>query len=1512
MNIPRNYNGNIVYDNISNNSIVITTSSSLGSIYMNNGILVNNKDSPEFTSFSGILYYKDNVLSSTDTLEANQLIFTDKNKNLQQYQIPINSIIYTDSNNKLSGGKISPKQIICTNDDNAVYGISLQSNSLLYVDINKNLSQLQLESNQIISTDSRKGGLQGYNLSANNILYTNENAEISQLNYKKNQIISTDGHGKLQGYNLSKNNILYTNEDGEISQLKYDKNQIIITDGSGNLSTYPLNGNKILYVANNQLTELDILENKNMLLYINNSNTLSTLSLSNNQIITTDSNNILKGFNLSANTIIYTDSNSSISQINFKSNQIISTDGYGKLQGYNLSANSIIYTNNSGNINQTSLNANSIMYTSDNNKIQFIPINNGGILNTYSFDGNTVSVTNPQITDKIVLNNCEIVNNNNERIQDNYLIYGKPWNNGGLSNIIIPKTELSYDYYYIINGRDGNVNISSTSQIYTDLYDKEYNNNIINTTANPILFNAIPICTSSDNKNMILNVLVPHDYATGNYYINSDGENNFSLKLFDNGSILPSDLAVQDSGTTTFNYRTQDILTVGTNVQKNAADEEFYHLTRSEKELKFPYLSGSGWKDLMFVNFLNSNNCSVTTNMNYNGPLVVGTSGIINKVTLGTNKKYILTNSCFSQLTVDGSDLQIDNTQKINLKYILQKNNNTITQINDDNINAGILHTNDQGDITFTQLESTDIPDNTITNDKIQNNTITATKIKDSTITADKIYDKTITSDKIALKSITGDNIADSTITAAKIATSTITGSNLYFADSLKSTDWSNIIIDNNNYFIKNQNNVLNTSSKYGVFDYHGNIKSLTANLITSGTMHGDRISQGTLQFNLLNTKFNRTSNFKMILVNSSNSFFSSVSSLTNGNYGVLDYQGNIVTLNAGRITSGTFGSNRIANGVITSNHLSASSVTGLKLSLSSQLTNSNWSNIIIDSSNKLIKRNNVLNTSSKYGVLDYQGKIASLDASLITTGRFGVDRIPELSANKITSDTIGVDRIPELPAGKITSDTFNVARIPSLPAGKITSGTFGVDRIADGAITGGKLSLNNSARSGTWNNILLDNNNNLIKTSANVTNYGVFAKNGNVTTLNSDVLNSVGLKFFTPTTDEGKIDESSYLATRFIIYTGNFYDIPFSLDYYQIFNYKNITDSANILYDFKTGLNSLWIPDGTNGTSQINEPVNTTYTTLYNILKSNINTTNKYLRFKTSLYIDSIEFPAGNPNYKSIINNNAQSYDLSILSNVNSKFKLIIGVYTNIYTLTNNINSENKNVILIDDKLLVDDKSNFTLLGYIFVDMTQINGNKIQLNKEYNFDSTINYDYKIDTSTLKDNIIPSVITFKPLYYINAGLKISSLFYSELDNDIQNFLNNISFNDNMFSLRVGVDVFIKYDTSQIIYENNQLKFNKNSFTIDNNFTLMNTNNIQIYTFKNNANIDTTDSKFIIVKNVASEPIEKNIKLNLKPTTRYSQIIYTNPLSNKIDYKFSLFSIDLTVTDYVGEYPSIIQ
>ena len=74
----------------------------------------------------------------------------------------------------------------------------------------------------------------------------------------------------------------------------------------------------------------------------------------------------------------------------------------------------------------------------------------------------------------------------------------------------------------------------------------------------------------------------------------------------------------------------------------------------------------------------------------------------------------------------------------------------------------------------------------------------------------------------------------------------------------------------------------------------------------------------------------------------------------------------------------------------------------------------------------------NVIGSVSPLGEVD----IPDLQASKITRGVFGLDRIPVMSLEKIPLLT--ADKIPDLSANKITSDELSLDRIPNITAAKL------------------------------------------------------------------------------------------------------------------------------------------------------------------------------------------------------------------------------------------------------------------------------------------------------------------------------------------------------------------------------------------------------------------------------------------------------------------------------------------
>lgn len=836
------------------------------------------------------------------------------------------------------------------------------------------------------------------------------------------------------------------------------------------------------------------------------------------------------------------------------------------------------------------LSGNTLIYTNVESTLSQINIS-GGVLNTYKFDDNSVDTSNadPSFTDKIVLNNCEIVDDSNQRINKNYLIYGNS-SKHGLSPIELDTPSNNYEYYYIVNDLNNNVNISTASQIYTNLY-----NTVVNQESIIPRISAIPICNSTDNQHLSLSLIIPQHYNNGNYYIKSDGSY-FSLETI-YGSILPSSLKIY---TKDFNYSNNKILTIG----KNNFNEDVFIPIQSSTSLKKPYLSGTGWGDLTYTTFLNSNNLSITKSLIYSNPVVIGTNGSMYGVILPENKKYILTKSSFKELQITGSDITINDTNKINLKNIIQiKNDSKLYKLEDKTLSSGILHTTIDGDIVISLLTNNDIQDNTITGDKI-------------------------------------------------------------------------------------------------------------------------------------------------------------------------------------------------------------------------------------------------------------------------------------------------------------------------------APGAVGETQIANNSITRSKLNINDSELSGTWKNLLIDNNNNFVTTGASVTHYGVFNNIGGVQDLNSAVLNEIGLNLYIPDGNENEFNQT-FVSANCRFYTNDIINKYVYTNYIKVYNYFNSNNSSNkIIY--------------VNNSNQITDTysnIKNTYEAFYAINKNN-NIDNKYnIKLKVSLNIKDVQIDLTNTNNSNFSYNNL---DNTLLK---SGTILIVGVYTSLCKL-----NDPSQVLVLPNKIFrYNDNSNYcksALLGYLPILVNTIENEKIN---NINIDKIFDFECTVDKNNFFldefKNIKNDLLFFVPMYYyknntaigLNYGDRIFTKINGESTSASIYYTNMCLNNDNSFTITCtgkyvtidkltisSSDITINDDSITINNYNSKYNINHNGgiFYIgtDSNYNnFMNVNDIPVddlISIQNNGDAQTLTFEYFL-----NEPIEKNIKIFLSPITNQSNIIYTtkdtgtNELKNTITYKFSLCSINLSLTKNTGEYPT---
>ena len=1186
--------------------------------------------------------------------------------------------------------------------------------------------------------------------------------------------------------------------------------------------------------------------------------------------------------------------------------------------------NGILYYKNNE-LTDCALTDNTLLCTDGAGTLSQINIG-GGVLNTYKFDVNSVDTSNqdPSFTDKLVLNNCEIVDDGNQRINKNYLIYGNS-SKHGLSPIELDTPSNNYEYYYIVNDLNNNVNISTASQIYTNLYNTVVNQESIQVPN----ISAIPICKSNET-NQQLALIIPKMFDNGNYYIKSDGSY-FSLETI-YGSILPSSLKTY---TKDFNYSNNNILTIG----KNNYNEDVFIPIQSSTSLKKPYLSGTGWGDLTYTTFLNSNNLSITKSLIYSNPVVIGTNGSMYGVILPENKKYVLTKSSFKELSITGNDLYINNYPSLNLHKIIQVDNDILSTLSDTTITEiGLLHTKDTGEISISKLTNEDISNNAITTDKIANNAIT--------------------------------------------------GNKLLFNDLQTINNWSNIIIDTNGNLYNKHGDFFTNSNKFGVFNWKGDIQSLCANIITEGTMHGNRITQNTLKYDRLNISNDRqTSSWSIIAVNSNNNFITIPNTISvYNNYGVFDYNGNIVKLTADKI-SGQIKNNQIESinaskitaGTMNGDRISQNTLKYDRLNISNDPQTSSWSIIEVNSNNNFITFSNTLSDENMYGIFNYKGEIVELSADKITSGTFDSNRIAQgavgsnqlsnlsVTTDKINNNAVTGEKIAQGAVGSnqlsnlsVTTDKINNNAVTgekiaqgtvgsnqlsnlsvttekikdnAVTGDKIAQGAVSATQISDNSITSSKLNINSSKPSESWKNLLIDNNNNFVTTNASVKNYGVFKYNGVVTELTTQLLTDIGLNLYIPDGNDNEFNQT-FVSADYIFYTSTIQDISVNTNYIKVYNYFNSNKFNN---------NIIYVNNNIRKFVDIYGNIKNTYTAFSSV---NNNYQDYNMKFKTSLYIKNAEINLTNYNdyYRYDNNNN--------ISNISNNFFtsspiLIVGVYTSLCK-----NNEGTQIIILNNKLYKYTYDSYgsnycksTLLGYLPLDVSQLkvgNMNNISINKTFDFECTVfsNNKYLDDFNKISDDLL----FFVPMYYINNNNEVEQLnyfnkiitngndeskyisdFYTNMFIDNKNILNIIDINLN--KKEINSNYFYLNDNDLIIKNYNYIginneKGNTNLYLIidqdnnDNNISniFMNFDNF------NKDDIITIVNDLIIFKYFINEPIEKNIKFNISPITKQSNIIYTrtdpesssHELNKKIEYKFSLCSITASLTKNTGQYPAIIQ
>lgn len=446
--------------------------------------------------------------------------------------------------------------------------------------------------------------------------------------------------------------------------------------------------------------------------------------------------------------------------------------------------------------------------------------------------------------------------------------------------------------------------------------------------------------------------------------------------------------------------------------------------------------------------------------------------------------------------------------------------------------------------------------------------------------------------------------------------------------------------------------------------------------------------------------------------------------------------------------------------------------------------------------------------------------------------------------------------------------------------------------------ITGKNFSISGDAITAPWKTLLINKNTNnfvAVETETfNATEYGVFNNTGKVVKLSPKIMNDIGFKIFSPS----EINEQGILTANIIIYNSSTDNVSLPVNYFSCLNFhskskttagQNISESmrntsyTDGFYNYTAVSNNLPIYDS----------IKNTYNGFYSyIYDNNITSNDYYIHYTTSIDIDSIRFPTDNTNYYRY---DHEFYTLGALSN----YKIIIGVFTNFSEISSDM-PYYKNIFFCNvSKLVISQYDTHVLLGYLIVDLKDINKTTgiVNIKRQYDIDSTVPvYNTKIDTEELKNG----ALCFRPLYYMKQDGTILSLYYNDKVDNSPLFRNVNSLTSSSMKFISAPAVTINYN-EHYTYNNDKLRFNTNKVVVDSNTS-------EVY-------VDST----LIIPSYMAESIEPNQAVFNKiycdvdsadPTYLYPLTYYFKPFSYYKYNEFYLTNDVLGYTIYNPEYADI--
>ena len=539
--------------NISNNTILLGTTTYLSSFYVSsNSIIYKNTSLLSSLNVTGNIIFNNNI-----SINSNLNILKNNINNNNYY---INNNLYVSNNTTINNNLYISNTTLINNDSTFLSNLNINgalyiNNILNTLNINPNNNNINIYGDiiNIGTTNSIINILATTTYVATNNI--NINDKIFELNINASSLTGFD-IGSLSGFeilNLSNSGFITTTNDAT---------RYIIKTPNSSIINYILtqNDNDNLYISGITIINNDTSNNSN--LYITNNVLLNNISINSNIYI---SNNTLIN-NASLNSSLYLNNN----MINNNLTTILSS----------------LNINKYSNLNYTTINTN--MYVSNTTILNNITINsNLNVLNSTLFNNNLTILSDLNINNNILANNnitlySNLNINNNTLFNNNVTVLSNLYvsNNSIFNNNTSINSSLQVNNTAILNGNNNFKNINILGNILCNLSEYSDNNNAASNIPAGCFYrtggvvkirlnNTPPILTLLGNSSVSINIgssytdlgVTAIDYYNNQLqvYITSIGSNNSNI-LISGTSTLVTSTSLLSSGNYNITYIATDSL----------------------------------------------------------------------------------------------------------------------------------------------------------------------------------------------------------------------------------------------------------------------------------------------------------------------------------------------------------------------------------------------------------------------------------------------------------------------------------------------------------------------------------------------------------------------------------------------------------------------------------------------------------------------------------------------------------------------------------------------------------------------------------------------------------------------------------------------------------------------------------------------------------------------------------------------------------------------------------------